>query len=94
MLVFENEFVKIDYYSDQNYILVYRQGNIEITDTEYYHIIDSWLDVIKKYKPEKQLVDYSDLTNPVKPEYYSYARKILVIPAVKISIKKTALLVS
>ncbi len=94
MKVFTDEFLTIDYYSDQNYFLVTRKGEQNIDFETYKYIIDHWLNTVKKYKPQKQLVDYSELLVPISPEHQKYAQENLIIPAVKISIKKTAFIIS
>jgi hypothetical protein len=94
MIVYKDKFLSIDYFSDKNYILVTRIAPEDIDMDEYIHLMAEWLKVIKKYKPTLQLVDYSDLTTPIKPEFQKYAHEHLIVPAVKISIKKTAFILS
>jgi hypothetical protein len=94
MIVYKDKFLSIDYFSDKNYILVTRTGTENITMQEYMHITSEWLNAIKKYKPALQLVDYSDLTTPIETEFQKYAHEHLIIPAVKVSVKKTAFIVS
>jgi len=94
MRVFTDEVLTIDYFSDQNYILIKRLGDVETDMEKYKYITRKWLDMIKKYTPEKQLVDYSELLNPIKPEYQKYAQENLIIPAIKISVKKAAFVIA
>lgn len=94
MLVYKGKYLTIDYFSDENYILVKRYASEDISIDEYKYLTSEWLKVIAKYKPFGQLVDYTDLTKPIKPEFQQYAHNNLVVPAVKISIKKSAFIIS
>ena len=94
MIVYKDKYLTIDYFSDENYILVKRYASEDISFEIYKKITSEWLNVIKKYKPSLQLVDYTDLINPLKPEFQKYAYENLVIPAVKISIKKSAFIIA
>ncbi len=94
MIVYKDKFLCIDYFSDKNYILVTRIASEDINMDEYIHLTAEWLKAIKKYKPTLQLVDYSDLTTPIKTEFQKYAHEHLIVPAVKISIKKAAFIIS
>ncbi len=94
MIVYKNKYLTIDYFSDKNYILITRIATKEINFEAYKEITSEWLAAIKKYKPSLQLVDYTDLINPITPEFQKYAYQNLVVPAVKISIKKSAFIIA
>lgn len=94
MIVFNDEFLSINFFSEQNYILVVRKANVDIDFKDYKATLDKWLEIILKYKPNKQLIDYSDLTVPLKAEFQQYAYKNLVIPSAECCIKKIAFILS
>jgi len=92
MRVFTDNDLTIDFFPENNYILVSRKRNLDIDMDKY--LTGEWLKAIEKYKTEKQLVDYSGLMKPLSAEHQKYAQKNLIIPAIKISVKKVTFIIA
>ena len=94
MKVLKKGTLTIDYFIDDNFLLV-KRVDTENKDNEYYkEQILEWKSIIEKFKPERQLIDYTDYTFPITPELQKFTNENLLEDSYKIGLKKVAFLIS
>jgi len=94
MRVFECNTLLIDFFKDDNFLLVKRQDSNKTDIDEYKKQIREWRLIIEKYRPEKQLVDYSEYSFPITPELQQFTNENLLKPAYGAGIRKVAFLIA
>ena len=94
MRVFEHSTLCIDYFKEDDFLLVKRFVSDSSDQDEFKKIINEWRMTIEKYKPQKQLIDYSDYSFSITPELQQYINNQLMKPAYEAGVRKVAFLIS
>jgi len=94
MRVFEHSSLCIDYFKEDDFLLVKRFVSDSSDQDEFKKIINEWRITIEKYKPQKQLIDYSNYIFSITPELQQYINNQLMKPAYEAGIRKVAFLIS
>jgi len=94
MRVLEHKTIVIDFFPDDHFFLIKRFDSAEESAKTYKTIIDEWRQVVEKYKPKKQLIDYSDYSFKITPELQQYTFENLVKPAYKVGVRRVAFLIA
>ncbi len=94
MRVFEHSTLCIDYFKEDDFLLVKRYVSDSTDQDEFKKIINKWQITIEKYKPQKQLIDYSDYSFSITPELQQYINDQLMKPAYEAGVRKVAFLIS
>ena len=94
MRVLKKGTLTIDYFIEDNFLLV-KRIDTENKNHEYYkEQILEWKSIIEKFKPEKQLIDYTDYTFSITPELQKFTNENLLENAYEVGLKKVAFLIS
>jgi hypothetical protein len=94
MRVLEHKTIIIDFFPDDYFFLVKRFDSDDESDTNYKTVIDEWRQVVEKYKPKKQLIDYSDYSYKISSELQQYTFENLLKPSHKVGVRKVAFLIA
>ncbi|MEN8119215.1 MAG: STAS/SEC14 domain-containing protein [Bacteroidota bacterium] len=94
MRVFEHSTLSIDYFKDDDFFIVKRFVSDSTDKDEFKKLINEWRATIEKYKPKKQLIDYSEYNFKITPELQQYINDNLMKPAYEAGIRKVAFLLS
>jgi len=94
MRVLKDNTLTIDFFKEDNFLLVKRRSNKNTNEQEYKKQIIDWSRIIEKYNPVKQLVDYSEYNFTITPELQQYTNENLLLPAYKAGIRKVAFLIA
>ncbi|MBN1251550.1 MAG: STAS/SEC14 domain-containing protein [Bacteroidales bacterium] len=94
MRVFEHSEMSIDYFSENNCILIKRLAKKDTDDETFKELILEWISQIKIYKPEKQLIDYSNYDYYISDEMQIWINENLIKPAYLAGMKKVAFVLS
>jgi hypothetical protein len=65
-----------------------------MTDEQYQYDVKKWLEAIETFKPKYQLIDETQMAYIITPKMQTWTNKNLVEPAIKISIRRVAILES
>jgi len=94
MRVYEHSSLCIDFIKEHDYFLVKRIVTNITKENEYKEAINNWRIACEKYKPTKHLVDYSEYSFSITPEFQQYLDNHLMKPLYKAGLKKIAFLLS
>ena len=94
MRVYEHSSLSIDFISQDGYFIVKRTVSNDTDETEFKEVINNWRTTFEKYKPTKQLIDYSEYSFSISPELQQYINENLMKPLYKDGMRKVAFLLS
>ncbi len=94
MRVLNQDTLTIDYFKEDNFFLVKRRDTDNPSEEEYKKQVKEWRTIIEKYKPAKQLIDYSEYKFSVTPKLQKFTNENLLKPAYKAGIRQVAFLIA
>lgn len=94
MKLLDNEYISISFDIQTSMLFVVRKTEVLKNDENYKKTILLWREIIEEHKPKKQFIDYSDFSQAISPEMQTWINENLIYPAIKVGLKKNAIIIS